>query len=108
MALAILRTAWHIGFESAHALTDGFDVKQRDRLKQRAAAVAGVIQVVDLWARYLGTAIAVDVTITVSAQLGVTEAHEISERVERSLLGDGAVQFVHVHVEPAADLNVVP
>lgn len=102
VALVILRTAWHIGMEAAHALTDGFDVESLSRMRQRVAGVDGVLQVEELRARHLGNAVAVEVTVAVSPSLGVVDAHAISDRVERTLLKDSGVQHVHVHVEPAS------
>ncbi len=100
VALVILHTAWQIGVEAAHALTDGFDTELLDHIRKQVVGVAGVVQVREARARYLGNTVAVEVTVSVSPNLGVVEAHAISEQVERTLLADGAVGHVHVHVEP--------
>lgn len=100
VALVILRTAWQIGIEAAHTLTDGFDAEALQRIRAQVAQVDGVLQVRQLRARHLGNTVAVEATVAVSPHLGVTEAHVISDRVEHMLLADPTIGHVHVHVEP--------
>lgn len=103
VAAIIIRTAYHIGREAAHLLTDGFEGESLRQLQKRVASVAGVAQVLDLRARYLGNAVAVDVTICVRPHLTIVEAHQVSDRVEDALHGFMGVELVHVHVEPRKD-----
>ncbi len=101
IALVILRTAWHIGYEAAHALTDGFEVEKVRLIRKRVSRVQGVLEVRTVRARPLGNTVAVEVTVSVSPTLSVVEAHRVSDEVERSLAGYLAIEYVHVHVEPA-------
>jgi cation diffusion facilitator family transporter len=102
VAAIIIRTAFHIGLEAAHTLMDGFDTKGLRDLRQRVGNVQGVLKVRDLRARYLGNAVAVDVTIAVHRSLSLVEAHRVSDRVEAALQGFLGVESVLVHVEPQA------
>ncbi|HWI66236.1 MAG TPA: cation diffusion facilitator family transporter [Symbiobacteriaceae bacterium] len=100
VAAIIIRTAWHIGAEAAHALSDGAGSAVTRRFRDEIAGVAGVASVVEVRARYMGNLLAVDVTIGVAPHIDVVEAHEICDRVEQQLRAPGDVQHVHVHVEP--------
>lgn len=101
VALIIIRTAWHIGVEAAHRLTDGFDVLALEQIRQRVAGVEGVVHVRDVRARYLGNEVAVEVTIGVPPALSLLDAHRVSDQVERTLAGFMEIVHVHVHMEPA-------
>jgi cation diffusion facilitator family transporter len=102
VAAVIIRTAYHIGIEAAHTLMDGFDTKVLRDLRDRVTGVKGVVRVRDLRARQLGNKVAVDVTISVRRNASLVEAHEISDRVEASLLGFMDCECVWVHVEPSS------
>jgi len=102
VAGVIIQTAWHIGIEAAHALTDGFSNESLGQIRQRVANVKGVFRVHDLRARYLGNEVAVEVTIGVRPSLTLVEAHGVSEQVEDELRGFMAIEHVHVHMEPVS------
>jgi cation diffusion facilitator family transporter len=102
VAVVIIRTAFHIGLDAAHALMDGFDTRDLRDLRQRVADVGGVLKVRDLRARHLGNSVAVDVTIAVQRSLSLVEAHQVCDRVEEALQGFMGVDCVFVHVEPHA------
>lgn len=91
--LALPVAAW-IGFagiqlamENIRLLMGGApsEAAQSD-LRESVAAVAGVLHIAELRARYYGTSIVVRATIVVDDKLGVREAQTIAEAVERSLL----------------------
>lgn len=102
VAGVIIRTAYHIGIDSARSLMDGFDVASQKELRRRAAGVAGVVRVHSLRARSVGNLVYVDVTIGVKPNLTIVEAHAVSDGVEAALQGQLGVECVHVHVEPLA------
>lgn len=98
----ILRTAWEVGAEAAHALMDGFAPEELAAIQDRIAGVAGVQRVLSLRARHIGMEVAVEVTIGVAPTLTIVEAHEVSHLVEEALLGWSGIEHVHVHMEPWA------
>jgi len=102
IALVILHTAWRIGFEAGHMLMDGFDADRLSQIRERVVRVKGVADVRDLRARYIGTQVAVEVTVGVFPSLSVAEAHRICDRVEHTLAGFESIGHVHVHVEPVS------
>lgn len=100
VALVILNTAWTIGSEAALTLTDWFKPDELGEIEKKVAGVRGVARVHGLRARYVGNTVAVEVTIGVKPTLSVTEAHHVSEQVERQLIGFKEIHHVHVHMEP--------
>lgn len=96
----ILRTAWEVGHEAAHALMDGFEPEELAAIQDRIAAVPGVRRVLALRARHIGMEVAVEVTIGVAPTLSIVEAHEVSHQVEEALIGWSKIEHVHVHMEP--------
>ena len=96
----ICKTAWDIFREATHYLTDGFDVELIQAYRNTITSVDGVKAVNDLRARNYGNNAVVDVVITVSSDLDLQQAHDISTHVEEELLRKHEVYTVHVHVEP--------
>ena len=100
VGLIICKTAWDIFKSASHALTDGFDEKELDKIKDTVARTPGVESIKDIKARILGNNILVDVTIGVDAYLNVVESHEITENVEGRMMIEHKISQVHVHIEP--------
>lgn len=106
VGLIILKTAWEVGFEAVHALMDGFEAEKLEAIEDKIKQIDGVEEVKDLRARYQGSAIHVDATIGVDANLTVVESHQLTEHVEEQLVGSDGIERVYVHVEPVeADKN---
>ncbi|MCI3987088.1 manganese transporter MneS, partial [Bacillus vallismortis] len=100
IGLLICKTAWDIFKESSHSLTDGFDVKDISAYKQTIEKISGVSRLKDIKARYLGSTVYVDVVIEVSADLNITESHDIANEIERRMKEEHAIDYSHVHMEP--------
>ncbi|MGE5702136.1 MAG: cation diffusion facilitator family transporter [Clostridia bacterium] len=98
----ILHTAWKVGYQAIHTLMDGFEEDKLQEIEQRIKQVEGIREIVDLRARYQGSSVLVDVTIGVDHHLNVVESHDLTEKVERKLLGFAEIKRVYVHVEPFA------
>lgn len=101
----ILHTAWGIFKKAIFSLTDGFHADKLRSFHRQISRIEGVEEIKEIRARYQGSLILVDVTITVMHDLSVQESHDITERIERALMDnrDNAIAEVHVHVEPAAE-----
>lgn len=100
VGLIILKTAYEIFTEAAHALSDGYDVKHLQSIEAEIGAVQGVRSVVDLKGRRYGSNVHLDAVIGVAPDLSVEESHEITERVEQKLREREGIENVHIHVEP--------
>ncbi len=101
IGILILRTAWEVGYEAVHNLMDGFDAKHLAKIEAQIEQIDGIYEVMDIRARYLGSAVHVDVTIGVDHHLTVVESHDLTERVEAKLIGKEGIERVYIHVEPA-------
>jgi cation diffusion facilitator family transporter len=99
----ICKTAWDIFKDASHALTDGFDEKELDKIKQTVAVTPGVESIKDIKARIHGNNVLVDVIIQVNGDLNVVESHQITEEVEERMLIEHKISHVHVHIEPVED-----
>ncbi|WP_210364198.1 cation diffusion facilitator family transporter [Bacillus sp. REN3] len=98
----IIKTGWDIFRDASHQLTDGFDQDLITEYKETICHVEGVESIKDLKARSYGNNIVVDIIITVSPNLDIMDAHDISTRVEKKLMEEYEIYDVHVHVEPEA------
>lgn len=100
VGLLICKTAWDIFMEASHNLTDGFDEEKITLYKKTIEMVPGVKGIKQIKGRNYGNNTVVDVIITVNANLNVKEAHDISTRVENTLIEQHNIYDVIVHVEP--------
>ena len=100
VGILIVKTGWDIFKEASHNLTDGFDKEQLDNITQCLDKVPGVKKIKDIKARLHGNNILLDVTVKVSADLGIVEAHDITEEIEEKLRSEFNITEAIVHVEP--------
>ena len=103
VGLLILRTAWGIFYRSSHALTDGFDAKELETLRNTIERTKGVRRIKDIKARVHGSNVLIDVIIQVDPELSLIESHRISDEIERRMERRHNIANVHVHVEPDED-----
>ena len=84
-------------------LLDGVDPALLDQSRTAAASVAGVQEVGEVRARWIGHRLQADVRLTVDRDLDVAAAHEIADEVERALLAAVPVmEAAVVHVDPCS------
>jgi cation diffusion facilitator family transporter len=100
VGIIICITAWDIFKEATYALTDGFDEKQLDKIKESVLKDRDVKEVVDVKGRLHGNQTLVDVTIRVEPTLNVEESHEITVRIENQLANKYSIYYAHIHIEP--------
>lgn len=103
VAVIILKTAYEIFREAAHALTDGYDEAHLKVLEDMILDVPQVRSIIDIKARTYGSNIYVDAVIGVDAELTVGESHDITEQIEQLLFDKEKIEYVHIHVEPVDD-----
>ncbi|WP_163971360.1 cation diffusion facilitator family transporter [Oceanobacillus halotolerans] len=100
VGLIICKTAWDIFKDSTHTLTDGFDEKQIQRIRESVENDPDVKEVLDVKGRIHGNQAFIDITILVSPTLNVQESHAITDRIENYLAEKHNIMHAHIHIEP--------
>ncbi|MFN2747970.1 MULTISPECIES: cation diffusion facilitator family transporter [Bacillus] len=100
IGLLICKTAWDIFRDAAHSLTDGFDIKNISMYKETIQQVPGVGRIKDVKARYLGSAVHVEIIVEVRSDLNISESHDIADEIERRMQEEHSIVHSHVHIEP--------
>jgi cation diffusion facilitator family transporter len=98
---AILAIVWRSAKEVVSRALDGVDPDVLSEVKHAAAHVAGVREVKEIRARWLGHQLLAEVNIAVDAALTVEQGHEIATDVHRQLMTH--LPFLAravVHVDP--------
>jgi cation diffusion facilitator family transporter len=95
----IVRVAWQILRRGVPVLVDQA-AHVPDVVRRAAEGVDGVRAAYDIRSRLAAGIAFAELTIGVSGQLAVDEAHEISDAVERRLKEDLRLDRVVVHIEP--------
>ena len=84
-------------------LLDGVDPAVLDRVRATAASVAGVQEVGEVRARWIGHRMQADVRMTVDRELDVAAAHHIAEEVEAAMLHElPELEAAVIHVNPCS------
>lgn len=99
VAVVVLLLAYDLFKRVVPVLVDRI-AEAPETLSQAIRAVPGVRRVRRIRSRWIGSAPAVDVIITVDAHLSTHAAHAIADAIERTLAGQFAMQDVTVHIEP--------
>ena len=99
VSLLVLYLAWGLFARAIPVLVDEAAIDP-EAATGVVLGVDGVRSVKRLRSRRIGGATAVDLTITVDAQLSTSQAHEIADRIETALRQQLYAQDVTVHVEP--------
>lgn len=99
VALLVLYFAFGLFQKVVPILVDGFAIDPK-LISQAAQQVNGVKEVRQVRSRWIGNSKAVDLIITVDAQLNITESHDIAHAVEDILVKQFSVADVSIHVEP--------
>jgi cation diffusion facilitator family transporter len=99
IVVMIVRVAWQILKRGVPVLVD-HAAHQPDVMRRSAAGVDGVRSVYDIRSRMAAGVAFAELTIGVSGNLAVDEAHAISDAVERRLKEELRLDRVVVHIEP--------
>jgi cation diffusion facilitator family transporter len=84
-------------------LLDGVDPALLDRARTTVTAVAGVVEVGEIRARWIGHRLHADVRMTVDRELDVAAGHHIAADVEQALLHElPELEAAVVHVNPCS------
>lgn len=110
VAVMVAKIGWDLAWSSIHELIDtGLDQDRVDAIQTAIKNTAGVRSLHMLRTRRMGGDALVDVHIQVEPSLSVSEGHQISETVRRTVIRDiPEVADVTVHVDTEDDLiNVI-
>ena len=101
--IAILITAYQIGKGSIVSLLDlPKDQSLSERVKDEILKDSGVEALKDLRLRWAGPVVFGEAIITVKPSLTIIEAHEIADRLERSIYEKfGEIRNISIHIEPS-------
>jgi cation diffusion facilitator family transporter len=101
ITVAILLIVWRSAKEVISRALDGVDPDVLSEVQHTASNVAGVREVTEVRARWLGHQLLAEVNIAVDASLAVEQGHEIATHVHRQLMAN--LPFLAravVHVDP--------
>ncbi len=102
ITIAIFGIVWTSARTIFTRILDGVEPATLDQLRGSALEVAGVEDVTDLRARWMGHQLYAEASIVVASTLSVGEAHVIASAVEHQLVHHVAhVRGVMIHVCPA-------
>ena len=107
IGLIIIKTALEILKESMFYLTDGFDTELIAQIEEQVANIPRVRSVEDVRGRYHGSAILVDITVTVNPNLNVRESHKISEQIEDVVRDMNPYAAALIHIEPYEPTDLI-
>ncbi|WP_101843386.1 cation diffusion facilitator family transporter [Halobacillus sp. Marseille-P3879] len=96
----ICKTAWDIFRDSTHRLTDGFDEKEIEEIRELIEAHPEVWAVRDVKGRFQGNQTLVEATIHVNPSLTIEEGHNITDQLESLLEKRLNIYYAHIHIEP--------
>lgn len=99
LGLLIVYTGFKICKEAIFTLSDGFHEKDLEFYVKDVMKVEGVKGVSSVKGRYHGDSVFLDVTIFVDKNITLDRAHDVCDKVEKSLSEEG-VYSSYVHPEP--------
>ena len=98
---AILVIVWQSGKAVFTRLLDGVDPEVLDEIRHTAGHVAGVAEVAETRARWLGHRLRAEVNVAVSPECSVAEGHDIAREINHRLLHElRYLEMAVVHVDP--------
>jgi cation diffusion facilitator family transporter len=104
ITLAILWLGWESARAVARRMLDGVEPEVLDHAADAAGGVAGVHEVTEVRARWVGHRLHLEVNVAVDGQLPVAAGHAIAKEVRHRIQHDlPHVRAVTVHVDPAGE-----
>jgi cation diffusion facilitator family transporter len=108
VGLAIAAVILLIGWQSAKAIfvriLDGVDPEVIEDVRHSASHVAGVRDVTDVRARWIGHRLAIEANVAVDPTLSVAAGHAIASEVRHQLLHElSSLSLVAIHIDSSED-----
>ncbi|MBI3030307.1 MAG: cation transporter [Candidatus Rokubacteria bacterium] len=105
ITVAIVAILWDVSRDVLARFMDAIDPELLATLAGLVRRVAGVRDVYDLRARWLGHRLVAEMTISVEQSLSLVEGHQIAEEVRHALLHEiPHLADVTIHVDPFEDI----
>jgi divalent metal cation (Fe/Co/Zn/Cd) transporter len=101
VAIIIFVVSYRLGRRTFDALTDAAPAGLKEEIIQRVEEVSGVVECKRTRVRHSGPELFVDIVVSVDETVGITEAHGVTNLVERALSDLAKRVDVIIHVEPA-------
>jgi cation diffusion facilitator family transporter len=104
ITVGILRLGWQSASAVFTRMLDGVDVEIVDAAEHAARHAAGVDDVAEVRARWIGHRLTLELNVAVNPALTVTEGHEVAKEVRHQVLHHVPhVSRVTVHVDPSTE-----
>lgn len=104
ITVVIAQIVWQSGKAIFSRMLDGVEPAITDRIRQAAAQAAGVLQVTDVRARWLGHRLHAELNVAVDSTISVVRGHEIAKEVRHQLAHHLLyLSSATVHVDPAGE-----
>jgi cation diffusion facilitator family transporter len=101
ITIAILWIVWQSGKEVFTRVLDGIEPERLNEIRAAAEQTAGVHDVSDVRARWIGHRIHAEVNLAVAPELTVAAGHEIATRLQHELIHSvNYLASVVVHIDP--------
>ena len=100
VSVIVIRVSWQLGKRTVLMLLDAAPWGIHRQIKDLVENLPGITEVTNVRVRQSGPTMFVDMTINVPRQRSLTEAHEISEQVEKAVRELSPRSDVIVHVQP--------
>ena len=101
VAIVIFVVSYRLGRRTFDALTDAAPEGLQEEIIRRVEEVTGVVECRRARVRHSGPELFVDIVVSVDETVRITEAHGVTDLIERALLDLARRVDVVIHVEPA-------
>lgn len=106
ITLAILGIAWSSGRSVFTRMLDGIEPEVLDEAAHAARHVAGVHDVADLRARWIGHRLYLELNVAVDPALSIAAGHTIAKEVRHQVLHHlPHISWVMVHIDPRTEVG---
>ncbi|MHA2151379.1 MAG: cation diffusion facilitator family transporter [Candidatus Thorarchaeota archaeon] len=101
VAIIIIIVSYRLGRRTFDALTDTAPAGLKEEIIRRVEKVSGVIECRRARVRHSGPELFIDIVVAVDETVRITEAHSVTDLIERTLVDLATRVDVVIHVEPA-------
>jgi len=106
ITLAILGLVWQSSREIFTRMLDGVAPEVLEAVGHAARQTAGVRDVAEVRARWIGHRLTLELNVAVDPELSVTEGHQVAKKVRHAILHHlPHISAVAVHVDPATEIG---
>lgn len=104
ITLAILRIVWESGRSVFTRMLDGIDPEVIDEIRHTAGHIAGIREVTEVRARWIGHRLHAEVNVTVPPTLSVADGHAVAKELNHQLLHHlKYLAGATIHIDPEGE-----